>query len=376
MKIVFAGLSITSSWGNGHATNYRALVGELAARGHDVLFCERDVPWYAAHRDLPHPRAGELCLYENLGELNRRAADDVAGADLVVLGSFVPEGVAVGEWLLSLAAGRLAFYDIDTPVTLEMLLAGDEEYVSPALMSRFDLYLSFTGGPTLDRLAAEWGVRRPLFFPCLVDPEAYRPRPEVQTRYDLGYLGTYSPDRQPTVEALLLDVARAEPGRRFVLGGPGYPPGTDLGNLERIDHVAPPQHPAFYGAQRFTLNVTRAQMREAGYSPSVRLFEAAACGVPIISDRWEGLDAVLRPGEEILVADTTAEVREMLALGEAERRAIAARARARVLAEHTAAQRADVLEREAAALRGGTGVASDAGAGSGAGALPQGEPAR
>lgn len=271
MKIVFAGLSVTSSWGNGHATNYRALVGELAARGHEVLFCERDVPWYAAHRDLPRPPGCSLCLYTDLDELRVRAEQAVGAADLVVLGSYVPEGPEVGTWLLATAPGRVAFYDIDTPVTLEKLAAGDEEYVSPELMSRFELYLSFTGGPTLDRLTEEWGVRRPLFFPCLVDPAAYRPRPDVAVRYDLGYLGTYSPDRQPTVQALLLDVARAEPARRFVLGGPGYPDTATLANLARIDHVAPPGHPAFYGAQRFTLNVTREQMRAAGFSPSVRL---------------------------------------------------------------------------------------------------------
>jgi spore maturation protein CgeB len=174
----------------------------------------------------------------------------------------------------------------------------------------------------------------------------------VPVGYDLGYLGTYSPDRQPTVQALLLDVARAEPVRRFVLGGPGYPKGRPPANLVRVDHVAPRDHPAFYGAQRFTLNVTRAQMRVAGFSPSVRLFEAAACRVPIISDRWEGLDEVFRVGEEILVADSGADVRELLALGDEERLAIASRARERVLAEHTAARRVDVLEREAVALAG------------------------
>lgn len=55
MKIVIAGLSITSSWGNGHATTFRGLVRELSARGHEVLFLERDVPWYATNRDLPEP---------------------------------------------------------------------------------------------------------------------------------------------------------------------------------------------------------------------------------------------------------------------------------------------------------------------------------
>jgi spore maturation protein CgeB len=351
MKVVFLGLSITSSWGNGHATNYRALVAELASRGHEVLFCERDVPWYAGNRDLPRLKEGSLCLYEDLDQLRRVAEEAVASADLVVLGCYVPDGVAVARWLLDVASGRVAFYDIDTPVTLEKLAAGDEEYVSAELMSRFDLYLSFTAGPTLDRLREKWGVRRPLAFYCLVDSAIYHPRSDVTTRYDLGYLGTYTPDRHPGVRTLLLDVARTERERRFMLAGPGHPAECALANLERIDHVPPSQHSAFYASQRFTLNVTRAQMREAGFSPSVRLFEAAACGVPIISDRWEGLDAVLRPGKEILVADGTDDVREMLTLDEETRLAIAGRARERVLAEHTAAQRVDVLEREARSLR-------------------------
>jgi spore maturation protein CgeB len=351
MNIVLVGLSITSSWGNGHATNYRALVAELSARGHDVLFCERDMPWYAAHRDLLHLDGAGLCLYRDLEDLRRCAEEAVARADLVVIGSYVPEGVAVARWLLDVAAGKVAFYDIDTPVTLEKLAAGDEEYVSAELMGQFDLYLSFTAGPTLDRLRDEWGVRRPLAFYCLVDPARYRPVADLVVRHDLGYLGTYSLDRQPTVQELLLDVARAEPGRRFVLAGPGYPESMHPANLERLDHVGPADHPAFYGSQRFTLNITRAQMRRAGFSPSVRLFEAAACGVPIISDRWAGLETVLDPGIEILLADSRDDVRELLALDEETRLAIADRARRRVLSEHTAAQRVDLLEREAAALR-------------------------
>jgi spore maturation protein CgeB len=351
MRIVFLGLSITSSWGNGHATNYRALVGELSRRGHDVLFCERDVPWYAAERDLAEPPWGRTSLYGSLDDLAERHAEDVAGADLLIVGSYVPDGVAVAEWALDLAPGATAFYDIDTPVTLGKLRRGDHEYISPELVGRFDLYLSFTGGRTLEVLENDFGARHAVAFYCLVDPDAYRPL-EATARWDLGYLGTYSDDRQPALERLLIDPARRLPGASFAVAGPQYPESLEWpGNVERIDHVAPGEHPAFYAGQRFTLNVTREEMRAAGWSPSVRLFEAAACGVPVISDRWEGLDSIFTIGEEILVADSAAEATAYLAtVEEAERREIAARARRRVLAEHTAERRCDQLEHEVAGV--------------------------
>jgi spore maturation protein CgeB len=346
MKIVFCGLSITSSWGNGHATNYRALVRELSARGHDVLFLERDMPWYAAQRDLPEPPWGRTKLYGSLEDLERHAPD-IAAADLVVVGSFVPEGVAVAERVLAWAGGAVAFYDIDTPVTLDKLRRGDSEYLSPELVGRFDLYLSFTGGPTLRVLEEEFGARRALAFYCLVDPDAYRPLQETPY-WDLGYLGTYSDDRQPVLERLLIGPARRLTDGDFAVAGPQYPEAIEWpANVERIEHVAPGDHARFYASQRFTLNVTRAQMREAGWSPSVRLFEAAACAVPVISDRWDGLEEIFTPGEEILIADSPDDVvHHLTETGEDKRLAIGERARARVLAEHTAARRCEQLEAE------------------------------
>jgi len=350
MKIVFLGLSITSSWGNGHATNYRALVRELSARGHEVLFLERDMPWYASERDLPEPPWGRTALYGSLEELEDHA-DDVAAADLVVVGSFVPEGVAVAEWVLARAGGTVAFYDIDTPITLAKLRRGDTEYLAPELVGRFDLYLSFTGGPTLQVLEEEFGARRALAFYCLVDPGAYRPLQETPYR-DLGYLGTYSDDRQPVLERLLIEPARAMTDGDFAVAGPQYPEEIEWPeNVERIAHVAPDGHPGFYASQRFTLNVTRAEMRAAGWSPSVRLFEAAACAVPVISDRWDGLEEIFTPGEEILVADSPQDVVRYLAeTGEDKRLALGERARARVLAEHTAERRCEQLEHEVAGV--------------------------
>jgi spore maturation protein CgeB len=342
MRIVLLGLSITSSWGNGHATNYRALMRALDERGHDVLFLERDVPWYAAQRDLPDPPWGRTVLYGSLEELRERRAGAVRDADLVIVGSYVPDGVAVGQWVTATARGVPAFYDIDTPVTLAKLDRGDHEYLAPHLIPRYRLYLSFTGGPTLGRLEDELGSPCAQAFHCLVDPEVHFPEP-VAARWDLGYLGTYSEDRQPALERLLLEPARRDPGLRCVVAGPQYPQSIEWpANVERVEHLPPAAHRRFYAEQRFTVNVTRADMARAGWSPSVRLFEAGACAVPVISDAWEGLDAFFTPGREIIVAETPEDV--LRALAEADGPAIGAAARARVLREHTAEQRARQLE--------------------------------
>jgi spore maturation protein CgeB len=345
LRIVILGLSITSSWGNGHATTYRGLVRELTARGHDVLFLERDVEWYANSRDMPRPPHGRTALYRDLTELKGRFTGDVEDADLVIVGSYVPEGVEVGDWVTRTALGLTAFYDIDTPVTLAKLARGEEEYLSAALIPRYQMYLSFTGGPTLDRLEQEYGAQmaRPLY--CSVDPLLYYPEP-CSVRWDLGYMGTYSDDRQPGLDKLLMQPARSWPEGRFTVAGPQYPRGIRWPrNVRRTEHLPPARHRQFYNAQRFTLNLTRADMIAAGFSPSVRLFEAAACGTPIVSDYWEGIETLFEPGREILLADSPETVLEAVRdLPENERLAIGERARSRVLSEHTAAHRAAELE--------------------------------
>ncbi|MBC7801613.1 MAG: glycosyltransferase [Gemmatimonadaceae bacterium] len=350
MRVVILGLTITSSWGNGHATTFRGLVRGLVRRGHDVLFLERDKPWYADNRDLPVPPFGDTALYTGLDDLTGRWADTIASADLVVVGSYVPDGVAVGALVQRVATGTTAFYDIDTPVTLAALADGTCDYLTPDLLRGFDLYLSFTGGPTLQYLEGTLGARMARALYCSADPEFYRPDPDAMQRWDLGYLGTYSADRQPAVDALLCQPAQAWTAGRFVVAGPQYPASLDWGsNVERIEHLSPDRHRAFYAGQRFTLNVTRADMVRRGYSPSVRLFEAACCGVPIISDAWPGLEAFFRPGVEILVAATSAEVLDILrSMPEPQRQAIADAARTRVLSAHTGDHRAAELEAYAA----------------------------
>jgi spore maturation protein CgeB len=340
MKLVVLGLSLSSSWGNGHATTFRALLSAFAERGHEILFLERDKPWYADHRDLPNPDFCELLYYDSVSELERWRGE-IERADAVMVGSYVPEGVEVGRWVQRHAGGTTCFYDIDTPVTLARLERGDDEYLIPELIPGYDIYFSFTGGPTLDRLERQFGspCARPLY--CSADTDRYRPL-DVPKRWDLSYLGTYSDDRQPTLEKLLIEPARARLDLRFVVAGPQYPADIDWpANVERIEHLLPADHPEFYAASRFTLNVTRADMIAAGWSPSVRLFEAGACGTPIVSDRWAGIEDIFEPGREIVLADTTQDVIDGLAR---PAEAIGNAARQAVLAAHSARKRAEQFE--------------------------------
>ena len=344
LDIVILGLSLSSSWGNGHATTFRSLLRGLHRAGHRILFLEREVPWYAgAHRDLPDPDFCELAFYGGLGELAARWVDRIRDADAVIVGSYVPEGVAVLDLVLAGAAGAVAFYDIDTPVTLAKLGHGDEEYLASRQIPHLDVYLSFTGGPTLRRLEDVFGARAARALFCSVEPERYRPTGEPAV-WDLGYLGTYSPDRQPTLEELLVEPARRLPECRFVVAGPGYPAGIDWpANVERIEHLPPAGHASFYSRQRVTLNVTRADMITAGWSPSVRLFEAASCGTPIVSDDWPGLREILP--DAVLVADGTEAVIDMLRhASDTDLKRLAAKARQVVLDGHTGQARAAELE--------------------------------
>ena len=344
LNIVILGLSITSSWGNGHATTFRGLIRELDKNGHTVTFLERDVPWYASNRDLPNPPFCKMILYSNLEELKEQYADLIKKADLVIVGSYVPEGVAVGEFVVNTATGITAFYDIDTPVTLAKLERSDFEYLHPALIPQYDLYLSFTGGPTLQRIEQQYGSPAARAFYCSFDPELYYAEP-TDIKWDLGYLGTYSNDRQPPLQSLMLDAAEQLTAQQFVVAGPQYPHGIQWpANVQRIEHLPPAQHRAFYNGQRFAMNITRADMIKAGFSPSVRLFEAAACGTPIISDYWDGIDSLFEISTEILISKSAEDTVQFLTkISEAERKAMGERARQKVMNYHTAAHRATEL---------------------------------
>ncbi len=343
LHIVFVGLSLSSSWGNGHATTYRALLRGLKAAGHSATFLERDVPWYASNRDLPAPDFCTLAYYTSVSDLHSRFAAEIETADAVIIGSYVPDGVAVIDMITALDTGPMCFYDIDTPVTLGRLARGDEDYLSARQIPLFDIYYSFSGGPVLERLERQYGAQRAEALYCAVDASRYGPT-GAEKRWDLGYLGTYSDDRQPVLEKLLIEPARRLPEKRFVVAGPQYPDTIDWpDNVERIEHLPPAEHAAFYSRQRQTLNVTRADMVAAGWSPSVRLFEAAACGTPIISDFWEGLTELFPADAAIIIARSSEDVIAALCAPEDDRAARAEAARNIVLKAHTGDARARQL---------------------------------
>jgi spore maturation protein CgeB len=348
MKLVIFGLSVSSSWGNGHATIWRGLLGALARRGHHTVFFERDVPYYAAHRDLTQLSHGELCLYSSWEAVLPYASRHLGDADVVMVTSYCPDGAAASELVLSSGAALRTFYDLDTPVTLAQLEAGQyPPYLPSRGLGDFDLVLSYTGGVALTELQSRLGAGRVAPLYGSVDPASHFPVPPAESyRADLSYLGTYAEDRQQALETLFVAAARRLPHRRFLIGGAQYPPSFPWNdNIHFKRHLPPSEHPAFYCSSRLTLNVTRRAMAEMGYCPSGRLFEAAACGVPILSDEWDGLDEFFTPGGEILVARTTDNAIDAIELSDRELLGISSAARDRTLSEHTADRR--VLDLEA-----------------------------
>jgi spore maturation protein CgeB len=353
MRLVVFGLTVSSSWGNGHATLWRGLCKWLARQGHKVTFFERDVPYYATHRDLINPENYTLQLYPNWEDVRLQARSLVEDCDAAIVTSYCPDAQQASDLVLSSAAIKV-YYDLDTAVTLETLRSqGRVEYVPDYGLSGFDLVLSYVGGKALDELQRLLGARRVAPLYGSVDPELHQPVAKAD-RYeaDLSYLGTYAADRQETLSELFLKPAHRLPDKKFLVGGAQYPadfPWQD--NVWFVRHVAPQDHPAFYSSSRATLNVTRAAMANVGYCPSGRLFEAAACETPIVTDSWEGLDEFFEPGRELLVAESDDDVVEALSRDPEELHRIGRAARERVFAAHTAEHRSRELisELEAAA---------------------------
>lgn len=347
MTIVVFGLTISSSWGNGHATLWRALIRALGARGHRVCFFERDVPYYAAHRDLTSLDGHELHLYSEWETTAAAARCAVDNADVAIVTSYCPDAQAAADLICSTPALRKVFYDMDTPVTLAALRAGEDvNYLPRNSLAAFDLVLSFGGGPALDELRKRLGAKHVAPLYGSVDTDAYQRTGGADAyRSDVTYLGTFASDRQAALDALFLEPARRRPQLRFLLGGSLYPQDFPWApNIYYVRHVPPADHANLYSSCRLTINVTRGPMAEMGFCPSGRLFEAAACGTPVLSDAWPGLDSFFEPGREILIARTPDEATDALDRSPAELAAIGRRARTRALECHSAGNRALQLE--------------------------------
>ena len=349
MKLAIFGLSITSSWGNGHATTFRALCQALHRRGHRIVFFEHNLEWYQNNRDLPHPPYCDVKIFESWKEILPVVRAELRDSDVAMVGSYFPDGIAALEEVLSANVPVKAFYDIDTPITVCNLREhGRADYLLRQHLPELDVYFSFTGGPMLKHLEEELGATFAVPLYCSVDPDKHRELPaDSRFQCDLSYMGTYAPDRQPKIDELLCTPARKLPERKFIVAGPQYPSHiTWPGNVERIMHLNPRHHAVLYSSSRITLNVTRREMVLAGYSPSVRLFEAAACGAAIVSDNWPGLETFFSPGREILLATGSEDVVRYLSdYDAAELRLIGRNARERVLASHTSVVRAREFER-------------------------------
>ena len=348
MKVVIFGLSITSSWGNGHATTFRALARALHARGHRIVFYEHDTEWYASNRDMPEPPFCEVRLFNDWSAIRRSVQAELDDADVAMVGSYFADGLQAIDDVLGSRVPVKTFYDIDTPITVSQLRKmGETDYLRGDQIPGFDVYFSFTGGPMLREIESRFGARRAEPLYCSFDPQEYR-KFDVNKRFacDLSYMGTYAPDRQPKIEEFLCEPARRLPQMKFIVAGPQYPKTVKWpANVQRVVHLNPQWHAKFYSSSRLTLNVTRRDMVQAGFSPSVRLFEAAACAAAIVSDNWPGLDTFFSAGEEILLPGTSDDVvrllREMSAM---EIQKIGERAQQRVLSEHTSERRAEQFE--------------------------------
>jgi spore maturation protein CgeB len=344
LKITIFGLTLSSSWGNGHATPYRAILRALKRMRHDVTFYEKDVPYYAKRRDLADPDYCKLVLYSDWEQIQSGALRDARTSDVVINASYCPRGIEICDEVLDVDGPLHVFYDLDTPITLQSLNDSGVEYIRADQIPQFDLYLSFTGGSILQELESSWGARiaEPLYG-C-VDPEVHKRVPEREDFKSLmSYMGTYSADREQRVRELFFQAAQRRREQTFVLAGSMYPDHQWPSNLKWFEHLSPADHPALYSSSRFTLNVTREGMSRAGFCPSGRFFEAAACGTPVISDWFTGLDTFFNPGHEILVVNNTDDVLDALDSSEDEVRKIATRARERTLAEHTGDFRARQL---------------------------------
>ena len=350
LSIAFFGSSLVSAYWNGAATYYRGIIRALAERGHQVTFYEPDAYERQAHRDIPDPPWARVVVYSAEGEDEvRRCLEAARRADLVVKAS----GVGVFDPLLEAevlelkAPGRaVAFWDVDAPATLARVKA-DPRDPFRALIPRYDLVLTYGGGPPVVSAYEALGARACVPVYNALDPETHHPvEPDGRFEGDLGFLGNRLPDREARVEQFFLGVAAERPEQRFVLGGAGWDDKPKPANVRYVGHVYTADHNAFNCSSGAVLNVNRDNMAETGFSPPTRVFEAAGAGACIITDAWVVIETFIEPDHEVLVAKDGRGVAEHLGrLTPERRRALGEAARRRVLAEHTYEHRAHQLEK-------------------------------
>lgn len=350
MRIAIFGLTISSAWGNGHAPLWRGLGKALVDLGHELVFFERDLPRFASTRDwtaLPADFANsKLELYPDWSTIERRACRELASCDVAIVSSYCFDAQAATDAIMDAHHPLAVFYDLDTPITVDMLRSGKRvPYIPWRGLGEFDLVLSYTGGAALEALRSDLCAHRVRALYGHVDPDTYQPMaPVARYRTALSWLGAYSADRQAMLEELFVTAARQRPDQKFLIAGAHYPEHFPWSsNIGFIESLPPQEQAAFLCSSRLTLNITREPMARLGWCPSGRLFKAAACATAVLSDEWCGLDDFYTPGEQILVARDAEDTLAALDLSDAQLRAIGRTARERTLDEHTSLHRARQL---------------------------------
>jgi spore maturation protein CgeB len=342
MKISFFGSSLVSSYWNGAATYYRGMLKEIAALGHDITFYEPDAFERQAHRDIDDPPWARVWVYPATTEGWQRAFSRAEkSADLLIKASGVGVFDRELEQAVAQAPGLRIYWDVDAPATLDAIEADPHHHLRGAI-PRYDMVLTYGGGDPVVTAYRAAGARDCVPLYNALDPATHFPgTADPALACDLGLLANRLPDREARVEAFFLDVARSLPGKSFVLGGSGWESKAMPPNVRRLGHVGTGDHNAFFSSGLATLNVNRDSMAKYGFSPPTRVFEAVGAGACLITDAWQGIELFLEPDREVLVAANGAAVAEHLqALDRLRAQAIAQRARKRILAHHTYAQRA------------------------------------
>lgn len=348
MKIAFWGSSLVSAYWNGAATYYRGILRALAQLGHEITFFEPDAYNRQQHRDIEDPEWARIVVYnaDDRDEVNRNLAAS-ARFDVVVKAS----GVGVLDEYLESCAAALptsvckVFWDVDAPATLERLASNPNDPFHKAL-PRFDLVLTYGGGKRVTDEYRGVGARECCAIYNAFDPDVHFPvAPDTRFKCDLSFLGNRLPDREARVEEFFLKPAYVASAQRFLLGGSGWSDKPLSPNVSYLGHVYTAEHNAFNCSARMVLNISRDSMARYGFSPATRVFEAAGAAACLITDAWEGIEAFLQPGKEILVAHSGADVAQIVQELNTEcARAVGDASRKRVLAEHTYERRGTLVE--------------------------------
>ena len=353
MKIVLFYHSLLSDWNHGNAHFLRGVARELGRRGHEVLVYEPLDNWSLRNLVENHGLAPLRRFHDVYPDLHSRAYDPanldldatLEDADLVVVHEWnTPELVQrVGEARLR-HGFSLFFHDT------HHRLVTQPEAVRAYNLSHYDGVLAF-GRVLRDLYLRERLALRAFVWHEAADTTVFYPRPSDGPKGDVVWIGNWGDEeRSAEIHEFILDPVR-ELGVPAVAHGVRYPPaaldalveaGVDYrGWLPNFDV------PGVFANHRVTVHVPRRPyVRALPGIPTIRPFEAMACGIPLVSAPWEDAEDLFTPGEDYLVARDGAEMKEKLALLLTDsdlRRQIAGRALATIRARHTCAHRVDEL---------------------------------